>query len=60
MLDAESWAELCIVSQAEPGETIAARPAPGQKCERCWKILPEVGQHAAHPALCRRCVAAVS
>jgi isoleucyl-tRNA synthetase len=60
MLDAESWAELCIVSQAEPGETIAAHPAPGQKCERCWKILPEVGQHAAHPALCRRCVAAVS
>lgn len=60
LLDAEAWAELCIVSQAALGERIGAQPAQGRKCERCWKILPEVGRHAAHPGLCLRCVEAVS
>ena len=30
-------------------------PAEGQKCGRCWMILPEVGKHADHPELCDRC-----
>ena len=34
--------------------------APGQKCARCWHWEPDVGAHAAHPALCGRCVAAVT
>ncbi len=34
--------------------------APGAKCERCWKVLPEVGQSPAHPGLCLRCEAVVS
>ena len=29
------------------------------KCERCWRLLPDVGTHAAHPTLCGRCVEAV-
>ncbi|HYD32896.1 MAG TPA: isoleucine--tRNA ligase [Azospirillaceae bacterium] len=33
--------------------------AEGQKCERCWQILPEVGTVAEHPTLCRRCADAV-
>jgi isoleucyl-tRNA synthetase len=33
--------------------------ADGTKCERCWKVLPEVGSHAAHPTLCDRCTDAV-
>jgi isoleucyl-tRNA synthetase len=28
--------------------------AMGEKCERCWKILPDVGSHA-HPHTCKRC-----
>ncbi len=28
--------------------------APGQKCERCWKVLPDVGTHR-HPGTCLRC-----
>lgn len=28
--------------------------AEGQKCERCWKILPDVGSHK-HAATCKRC-----
>jgi isoleucyl-tRNA synthetase len=27
-----------------------------EKCERCWHRRPEVGQIAAHPTLCERCV----
>ena len=32
----------------------------GAKCERCWQVLPEVGQHADHPDLCHRCHDAVT
>lgn len=28
--------------------------AEGTKCQRCWKILPDVGTHA-HPGTCKRC-----
>jgi len=30
------------------------------KCERCWKLLPDVGTIEAHPTLCGRCAEAVS
>jgi isoleucyl-tRNA synthetase len=26
----------------------------GHKCERCWKVLPDVGTHK-HPGTCKRC-----
>ena len=29
--------------------------AAGEKCERCWKILPDVGTVTAHPGACPRC-----
>ena len=29
------------------------------KCERCWRHRDEVGSHAEHPTLCRRCLDAV-
>jgi isoleucyl-tRNA synthetase len=63
LLDA-NWEEIAIVSAIEvvSGEALAAefRPAAGQKCARCWRILPEVGRSAAHPSLCRRCEAVVA
>ena len=33
--------------------------AEGEKCARCWKVLPDVGTHA-HEDVCARCDAAVS
>ena len=33
--------------------------AVGEKCQRCWKILPDVGTHA-HPGTCARCNEALS
>jgi isoleucyl-tRNA synthetase len=37
-----------------PGVAVVFAPAPGAKCARCWKILPDTGQHR-HPATCARC-----
>ncbi len=36
------------------------RAADGEKCERCWRVLDEVGQNVTHEALCERCVEAVT
>jgi isoleucyl-tRNA synthetase len=33
--------------------------AEGNKCARCWMILPEVGQNAKYPELSNRCIEAV-
>ena len=69
------FAEICITSAAAlttapppanaftladvPGVAVTVAPAPGDKCQRCWRILPEVGTLAAHPDLCERCGDAV-
>jgi isoleucyl-tRNA synthetase len=42
-----------------PGVVVGFELAPGAKCERCWKVLPDVGRHADHPTLCGRCADAV-
>ncbi|MEI6984561.1 MAG: isoleucine--tRNA ligase [Rhodospirillaceae bacterium] len=39
---------------------VLATLAAGQKCDRCWKVLPEVGADPAHPTLCPRCADAVT
>ncbi len=61
-LDEALWAGFAIVSQASfdlANATQAVTKAPGEKCARCWKILPEVGSDPDHPALCLRCADAV-
>jgi isoleucyl-tRNA synthetase len=68
-------AELCITSSGTvtvgappadaftlldlPGIGAVVRDAPGDKCERCWRVLPEVGHVAGHDDLCRRCARVV-
>ena len=42
-----------------PGVGVAVGLAAGEKCARCWKVLPEVGSVKSHPDLCRRCAGAV-
>jgi isoleucyl-tRNA synthetase len=41
------------------GVAVVFAKAEGRKCERCWKVLPDVGQHE-HPGVCKRCDDAVS
>ncbi|MBC7139125.1 MAG: isoleucine--tRNA ligase [Defluviimonas sp.] len=42
-----------------PGVGVVFERAEGGKCQRCWQILPDVGQHA-HPGTCARCDAALT
>ena len=35
---------------------VLATPTTKSKCVRCWHHRADVGQHAAHPELCGRCV----
>ena len=48
-----------LVVQEGPEDTVSVGHAEGSKCERCWHWETDVGQHAAHPTLCGRCVGAV-
>ncbi len=75
-LDGVDLAELAITSdlelvlEAPPAEAftledvagvgVVVRPAEGEKCQRCWRILPEVGGFAAAPGTCGRCAEAVA
>ncbi len=43
-----------------PGVAAVAELASGAKCDRCWKVLPDVGRHSDHPTLCPRCIEAVA
>jgi isoleucyl-tRNA synthetase len=42
------------------GVAVRIGPAPGEKCQRCWRVLKEVGTVADYPELCIRCADAVS
>jgi len=42
-----------------PGVAVVFALAEGDKCQRCWKILPDVGTHT-HAGVCGRCDAALN
>ncbi len=42
-----------------PGVAVVFALAEGDKCDRCWKILDEVGDNDTHPTLCGRCAGVV-
>jgi isoleucyl-tRNA synthetase len=70
-----SFADLCITSgitiSTDPAPkdafglddvadvAVVFAHAAGEKCQRCWKILPDVGQHT-HKGTCQRCDEALS
>jgi isoleucyl-tRNA synthetase len=37
------------------GIGVVVSPAVGTRCERCWRVLPEVGHVPGHDDLCQRC-----
>lgn len=43
-----------------PELSVAVAPAQGEKCERCWTRSLTVGESAAHPTACQRCVAVLA
>ncbi len=42
-----------------PGVGVIVRMADGTKCERCWKVLPDVNADPEAPGVCGRCADAV-
>ncbi len=42
-----------------PDVAVSFHKAHGEKCQRCWKILPDVGTHS-HEGVCGRCDSALS
>ena len=38
------------------GLRVQVSAAEGEKCARCWHVLPDVNTHLAHPGLCSRCI----
>ncbi|MDU9002431.1 isoleucine--tRNA ligase [Sedimentitalea todarodis] len=75
MLQGVNFADVCIASQIAlttdpapegafaledvPGVAVVFALAVGEKCQRCWKILPDVGTHT-HAGVCARCDNALS
>ena len=69
-LKSVDFADLCITSAIQvtgdpapeeafrlaevPGVGVVFELADGEKCQRCWKILPDVGSHK-HEGTCQRC-----
>ncbi len=69
VLDGVDFADICITSQVvvtadtppsgafvlpEDSTSVVFAKAEGEKCQRCWKILPDVGAHN-HKGVCGRC-----
>ena len=70
ILKSVEFEDVCITSQIEiiageapegaftlddtPGVAVVFQKAQGNKCQRSWKILPEVGQYDP-PDVCKRC-----
>jgi isoleucyl-tRNA synthetase len=46
-------------SQEAAGLLIEAQVADGSKCERCWRVVPDVGVDARWPMVCGRCAEAL-
>jgi isoleucyl-tRNA synthetase len=63
LADLETAKEFLIVSDltVARGEAfgVLVRRTACEKCARCWRHLPDVGQHAGHPLLCGRCAGAL-
>ena len=74
LISESGFADLCITSDINltgdaapadafvlddtPGIAVVPAMAPGAKCQRCWKILPDVGSNE-DPHLCSRCQSVV-
>ncbi len=43
------------IGTAIEGLYVRISEAPGQKCKRCWKYSPSVGESMTHPELCEEC-----
>lgn len=55
-ISSEMIPEIAFTSSDFDPIGIQVSVAPGHKCERCWRVLEEVGHHFSHTTLCHRCI----
>jgi len=48
------------LAEASEKAAVTIAKARGEKCARCWMILPDVGSHEEAPGTCERCAEAVA
>jgi isoleucyl-tRNA synthetase len=46
-------------TQQKSAVLIEAQVADGAKCERCWRVVPDVGADDRWPVVCTRCAEAL-
>jgi isoleucyl-tRNA synthetase len=51
--------QVALESGAAEGVAVSVTRAEGTKCERCWRVVPEVSRDPGSEGLCSRCVAAL-
>lgn len=59
--------QVIVYPYAEQGEStdltglrVKVSAADGEKCVRCWHVLPDVNTHVGHAGLCARCIVNVT
>ncbi len=52
--------EISAVTQERAGLLIEAAVADGEKCARCWRVVPDVGADSRWPNVCLRCAEALA
>ena len=58
LADGEAPAGAFSITEIE-GVAVVPERAEGEKCQRCWKMLDEVGSNEQRPDVCSRCADAV-
>ncbi len=48
------------LAEATDKVAVMVRPAEGEKCNRCWMVLKDVGSNPDHPQICTRCASVVA
>ncbi len=59
-LSADPAPEGAFTQPDAPGIAVVPAPAEGEKCRRCWRVLPDVSEASELPGTCARCADAVA
>jgi len=57
--DHEGHGDIFQLADEVPGIAVGFARATGEKCERCWRVLDDVGSDPEHSGTCGRCADAV-
>ncbi|MBF7685764.1 isoleucine--tRNA ligase [Acinetobacter sp. B10A] len=55
-VEVHGWSETQGEATEIQGLRVLVSAADGEKCARCWHVLPDVNTHSDHVGLCSRCI----